>query len=261
MDSAQTEIAYKFIWEKIISGAYPPGAPLTSRKLSEQIGVSRMPVRDALRKLEADGFVTFHSRLGPAVRTVGLNEFADVCGMRLALETYAAGLAAAHRTEAELADLRQALEAMTSVHEKLTVQKTNTPEAQDLIREDAQRDVRFHLIIVAASRNALIRKEIVRLHLLNRIIYPLFYRVVVPLSPAELARRKRSLRSHEAIYRAIAKKSVGSAKKEMEHHLQFAIDYCAELMRQSDKLRLQSELALTSGEARPISVTKPKATR
>ena len=82
-------------------------------------------MRDALRQLEADGLVSIQARLGASVKTVDLKEFREMCGLRLALETHAAGLAAQYRTPDDLQELKLALDAMQRLTEKIIVSKYN----------------------------------------------------------------------------------------------------------------------------------------
>ncbi len=78
--------------------------------MANEIQVSRTPVRDALRKLETDGLVTINSHLGASVKKMDLKEFREMCDLRLALESHAAGLAAINHTEADLGEIQYALE-------------------------------------------------------------------------------------------------------------------------------------------------------
>ena len=94
MKSVNTDVAYNHIRKRILSGEYPPGHPLMTELLANEIKVSRTPVRDALRKLETDGLVTIQAHLGASVKKMQLKEFREMCDLRLALESHAAGLAA-----------------------------------------------------------------------------------------------------------------------------------------------------------------------
>src|SRR5688500_1631805 len=111
MANVNTDRAYKFIRNKILLGEYALGAPLKPQRLAAEIGVSRSPIRDALHQLETDGLVVVRPRLGARVTSLTIEEFSHLCAMRLALESYAAGLAAASRTEEQLAELKAAFEA------------------------------------------------------------------------------------------------------------------------------------------------------
>src|SRR5215216_3804928 len=118
MKNISSDVAYEHIRKRILSGEYPPGIALMTNELSDRIGVSRTPVRDALRQLESDGLVIIKPRLGASVKTMDLKEFREMCGLRLALETYAAGLAALNRTEADLHEMRFAIENMRRLTER-----------------------------------------------------------------------------------------------------------------------------------------------
>ena len=118
MKSVNTDVAYEHIRKKILNGEYLPGRPLMTEVLAEEIGVSRTPVRDALRKLETDGLVSIQPHLGASVKKIQLKEFRELCDLRLALESHAAGLAARNRSDADLHEIRFALEAMRRLTEK-----------------------------------------------------------------------------------------------------------------------------------------------
>lgn len=102
MKNVNSDIAYEFLKKRILSGEYLPGTALMTNALSPEIGVSRTPIRDALRQLEQDGLVTIQARAGARVKQMELREFREVCEMRLALESHAAGLAARRRTDTDL---------------------------------------------------------------------------------------------------------------------------------------------------------------
>ncbi|MSU65892.1 MAG: GntR family transcriptional regulator, partial [Opitutus sp.] len=98
MANANTDVAYEYIRNKILVGEYQLGSALRTNRLATEIGVSRTPIREALRLLETDGLVVIRPRIGARVTSLNIDEFTHLCAMRLALETYAAGLAAAHHT-------------------------------------------------------------------------------------------------------------------------------------------------------------------
>lgn len=224
MRNVNSDVAYDHVRKKILSGEYPPGHALLTNDLSVEIGVSRTPVRDALRQLEADGLVTIRAHLGASVKTMDAKEFRELCGMRLALESYAAGLAAAQRSEADLQELRFALESMRKLTERLVAAKDEepTPALAELVRED----VRFHIAIMTAAKSELIKKEILRLHLIGRVISA----KASGLPGTKLdkrasdANRRAVLKSHDRIFAAIAKGDAVGAKQEMEAHIQDIID-------------------------------------
>ncbi len=220
MKSVNTDVAYEYIRKKILSGEYFPGKSLMTETLAKDIKVSRTPVRDALRKLETDGLVTIRAHLGASVKRMQLKEFREMCDLRLALECHAAGLAALNHSDADLREIQFALEAMR----RLTDQIIRAPEEQPLLGDMQREDVRFHIAIMTAAKNDLMKKEILRLHLINRVVMiPSVTSTVTSKSETD-ARRRVVLAKHDEIYAAIAKGDAVAAKHEMEFHLQEWID-------------------------------------
>ncbi|MEO8563119.1 MAG: GntR family transcriptional regulator [bacterium] len=72
--------------ERILHGAYPEGEPLRQDAIAEDLGVSRIPVREALRQLEAEGLVTFNPHRGAVVSTLSLQEIEELFELRTLIE-------------------------------------------------------------------------------------------------------------------------------------------------------------------------------
>ncbi|MFF3425135.1 GntR family transcriptional regulator [Streptomyces sp. NPDC002602] len=94
------------IRDDIISGVFGPGGRLTEEVLARRYGVSRVPVREALRTLESEGFVTTRRHAGACVAEPTEQEASDLLELRMLLEPLAASRAARRRTEAHLKVLR-----------------------------------------------------------------------------------------------------------------------------------------------------------
>lgn len=94
------------IRDDIVSGFFGPGGRLTEEVLARRYGVSRVPVREALRTLESEGFVTTRRHAGACVAEPTAQEAADLLELRVLLEPLAASRAARRRTEAHLKVLR-----------------------------------------------------------------------------------------------------------------------------------------------------------
>lgn len=97
-----------FIRTAIIRGLYAPGQRLQQDVLAEVLGVSRMPVRAALRQLESEGLVTFHPHRGAEVKELSPSEIAEIYELRIALECLVLELAIPKLSDAALADLTEA---------------------------------------------------------------------------------------------------------------------------------------------------------
>lgn len=94
------------IRDDIVSGVFGPGSRLTEEVLARRYGVSRVPVREALRTLESEGFVTTRRHAGACVAEPTEQEAADLLELRMLLEPLAAARAARRRSEAHLKVLR-----------------------------------------------------------------------------------------------------------------------------------------------------------
>ncbi len=104
------EFAYRQLKADIVDGRMQPGDPLAELALSDRIGVSRTPVREALQRLAIEGLVTWVPRRGAFVSGLSVPEIVELFQVREALETYAARLAAHSPRRASLGAFRQALE-------------------------------------------------------------------------------------------------------------------------------------------------------
>ncbi|GAB2856425.1 GntR family transcriptional regulator [Actinocorallia aurea] len=93
-NGALSERVYASLREMIIDGRFQPGARLVERVLCEVLQVSRIPLREALPRLEADGFVRLLPRRGAVVRQITLRDIGDLFAVRESLEPLAARLAA-----------------------------------------------------------------------------------------------------------------------------------------------------------------------
>ena len=159
MKSVNSEVAYDHIRRQILSGNYPPGHALMTEALAEEIGVSRTPVRDALRKLEADGLAVIQPRLGARVKKLDKREFREMCELRMALEAQTAGLAAKNRTQEDLHDIEVALITMRDITSGLMKSRAKAPSLNKLALED----VRFHIAIMSAAKNELMKLSLIHI--------------------------------------------------------------------------------------------------
>ncbi len=217
LKSVYTDLAYDYVRKKILDGEYSPGQSLVTEMLAKEIKVSRTPVREALRKLESDGLVTIRAYLGAMVQHMQLKEFRDRFDVRLALESHAAGLAALNRTETELSELKSELDAMRKLSEQIIAASQESPLMSELMRKDG----RFHIAIITAAKNELMKKEILRLHMINRVLMTRQKPCLPPVAKNDSdARLRTGQAAHDEIYRAIAHSDTMGAKRAMESHLQ-----------------------------------------
>jgi DNA-binding GntR family transcriptional regulator len=105
--------AYRQIRESILRGSYAPGMPLPAHELAERSGVSAIPVREALRRLEAERLVESTANKGARVAELSFPDLADAYRLRILLEVEAVRLALPNLTEEDLAHARRLKEDMT----------------------------------------------------------------------------------------------------------------------------------------------------
>jgi len=105
--SSLPDAIHEILEGAIVEGVLEPGARLRADDLAAHYGISRIPVREALRSLEADGWVEIRPRYGVYVRQRSDEELADLFEVRALLEGYVARRAAERRTEADLEQMRE----------------------------------------------------------------------------------------------------------------------------------------------------------
>lgn len=106
------ELAYRLIRERIEAAVYQPGQRLVIDALARDLNMSQVPVREAIRRLQAEGWVTYRHNSGPEVANIGLEQWQATMEVLAVLEGYATALAAAHLRAEDLAQLRAHSSAM-----------------------------------------------------------------------------------------------------------------------------------------------------
>jgi len=134
--------AYETIRAGILDGRWAPGAPLREEELAAALGVSRTPVREALRRLAADGYVEFPPNGRATVTSWTPDSLADLVDVRAELAALAARKAAQRLGPAELDRLRAINRAMAKL--------AGQPDARSL-RELARLNLAFHAIVFEGS--------------------------------------------------------------------------------------------------------------
>ena len=101
------EIVFEALKDAILKGKLEPGKRLMEIKLADQLGVSRTPVREAIRKLELEGLVIMEARKGAYVSAISLEDIIDTLEVREALETYAIKLASEKGTVKDMEEIKK----------------------------------------------------------------------------------------------------------------------------------------------------------
>lgn len=101
------DVVFKTLRQAILKGELEPGERLMEIQLAERLGVSRTPIREAIRKLELEGLVLMIPRKGAEVARISENNLRDVLEVRRTLEELAVDLACQRMTEDELEELKK----------------------------------------------------------------------------------------------------------------------------------------------------------
>lgn len=183
--------------EEIIKGWRSPGTPLGEVEIAAELGVSRNPVREAIRVLEAEGFVLSRPSRGAVVARLEEEEARGILEVRAVLETLLARSAAERRTDEQVASLRQI------VHSAQTAMSSG-----DFDRL-APLNTEFHDGIGAASGNLVARS----------IVSGLMQKVAWMYSVDIGNRAPHSWREHAELLDAIEARDVTRADQLMSHHI------------------------------------------
>ncbi|MSQ70041.1 MAG: GntR family transcriptional regulator [Betaproteobacteria bacterium] len=141
--------AYHFIRDQVIGGAFIGGAKLLPDKIAIELGISRMPVREALRQLDSEGLVTILPNRGAIVTPLSPSEIEELFQIRAVLEGLAARVAAQHATDEDIDELEL-------LNKRL--QRVQLDGRQWLIHHDE-----FHDFLCEIGKQKRLQKEIRRI--------------------------------------------------------------------------------------------------
>lgn len=194
----------KRLEDAIFSGELAPGTKLSEQGLAKMLGVSRGPLREAVRRLEGRKLVVRTTNIGSRVAELSDDDLRNLMVVREALEGMAARCAAENATKEELAQLQELLES----HKTTVSAADNKGYFQD-------RDLDFHVHIVRCSRNERL------ISMLCNDLYDLL-RVYRYRSSRLKGRAKVAFDEHKAIVDAISARNPDLAEASMRKHLKAA---------------------------------------
>jgi len=196
------EIVFESIRSAIISGVLKPGERLMEVQLAEKLGVSRTPIREAIRKLELEGLVVMMPRKGAYVADLSIKDITDVLEIRAALEGLASGLAALRITDEEIEEL------------ELTAVQFNQALEEGNVELMIQKDIEFHDIIIKATRNEKL------LQISNNLREQVQRFRVMYINKTNKA--KQLAKEHYEIAEAISNRNIDLAERLAKNHIENA---------------------------------------
>ncbi len=240
-DAVGTTNAYEQVRAAIVENRYTPGQRLIEQRIAAELGLSRTPVREALRILEAEGLVVSVRNRGAIVRPLSPTEVGDLYGLRIRLESYAAELAAERITDDELAALVVAADEFGAVRHDVDV---TTIEGVRRLNE-ANRQV--HDCILAAARHDRLATMLAR-----TVDIPLVFQAFRSFGPSEI---ERSDTFHHLIVDAIGRRDGARAGALMAEHIAQGRDAVLDAISPEPRLTIATGEGLTEG-ATAAAVTR-----
>ncbi|WP_042349847.1 GntR family transcriptional regulator [Bacillus massiliigorillae] len=203
---------YEFLRERIMLGQLKPGERLIETTISNELSVSRSPIREAIRMLEKDGLLIVHSSGGVTVVQPTIKDFQSLYECRIELEPVVAYYAALRRSPKQLETIKQYLMQMGKVTEDTSFKKVHDASAN------------FHEAIATASNNPFLRSMVMQF----RGITSFYRKVFLEETPhhAEAATRE-----HQQIFLSIEKQDAKEAKHLMKTHIENDYNLFSQLNR------------------------------
>ncbi len=194
-----SERVYEELEENILNGSLAPGDALPEIPLAEEFGVSRTPVREAIRNLELEGLVRSIPNRGTLVVGISAKDIDDIYAIRGYVEGLAARWAAEHVTAEQLGQMQNVV----------ALQEFYAGRG-DFVQV-WQLDTRFHQLLYQASGSHVLRQTLSNLHR--------YIQRVRELSIKKPGRAGPSVREHRSVLEAIEKRNGKEAESRMASHI------------------------------------------
>jgi DNA-binding GntR family transcriptional regulator len=201
-DASLRNKVFKYIKSQIINGTFGAGETLLESKLADELGVSRTPIREAIRLLEMEGLLETTTKKGAVVLGISQKDVEDIYAIRQLVEGLAARWAAERLTPHEIKELQKIFELMEFYAQKHDVE------------EVAELDNRFHQLIYESTGSKILYLTLRNLHQ---------YVQMARLKSLSMANRlPQTLAEHHAILEAFMSKDPEAAEKALTNHVKMA---------------------------------------
>lgn len=194
------DVVFQTLRQAILRGELKPGERLMEIALANKLGVSRTPIREAIRKLELEGLVIMIPRRGAQVASITESDLNEVLEVRQGLETLAIRFACDRITSEQMQALKKAKEKFERLHNKGN------------LMELTEADVEFHEVIYQATHN---QRMVQMLNNLREQMYR--YRMEYLKDPKVI---RDLIAEHEAIYQALKNRDKELAVKCVSEHIE-----------------------------------------
>ena len=193
-------VVFNTLRQAILKGELKPGERLMEIALADKLGVSRTPIREALRKLELEGLVLMIPRRGAQVADITEKDLNDVLEVRIALENLAIEKACKRMTDEQIGKLW------------LTAKEFERTTNEGNLVKLAEADVAFHDVIYQAADNVTLNQ------VQNNLREQIYRYRVEYLKDEEM--RKQLVKEHEELYQAVKERDVKKAQEISFRHIE-----------------------------------------
>lgn len=237
------EVAFR-IERAILDGELAAGTELNQEQLCARLGVSRTPLREALRRLEAHGLVILRANRSAVVRLMGRQDVIDLYKVRAELESFACALACDNRSDADITELEEAQDQLEVVAADLRADLTDKGDAErqtrlhERLRESNDR---FHRTIHRASGNTALPELIMQVW--SRFPKDYVWRTLARVED-ELALHSRQ---HRAVIDALRMRDAAVARAAMSQHIGLSCDL---LVAHLDQQNFWGDSSVSSADQR-----------
>lgn len=228
--SSLTENSYQYIKEQMRRNVLSPGTRLVNRKLAAEIGVSTIPVREAIFRLASEGFVDYTQGAGAFVRQVSRDDLDELFILRDLLESHIAGEAALYISASQLDDLQAIVDELVDISAVITQSKSGHATAAQYSRW-LECDVEFHEILLHVSRKRLLGKVVQDNRAITAVLYA-FRNEHKNLTP-EIS--NATCKSKSELIQAFKDRNADGARCIMSEHIQSGRKTMLGFMREQER--------------------------
>lgn len=193
------DVVFETLKEAILTGKLEPKERLMEIKLADQLGVSRTPVREAIRKLELEGLVIMEPRKGAYVSDISFKDIIDTLEVREALETFAVKLAIEKNTVDDISEIETLNKSFKEAYQNKDIEKM------------VEFDTKIHSAILNLSDNSKLISFMEELNEIMQRFRLIFFN--------ETYNPERIDEEHQEVMKALKNKDVERAQKAMRQHL------------------------------------------
>jgi DNA-binding GntR family transcriptional regulator len=198
-----SERVFEIVREKIVNGTLPVDTAIRQDALASELGVSKIPLREALARLEQEGLLISHANRGYFVQPMSSEQAEEIFALRLSIEPQAAAFAARHAVDEDRAQANRAFQMLESA-------------ADSNLADVAVRNRDFHIALVRPGQKLLTTQLVEKLAVLAERY------VIAHLEPA--GRDARAHREHRTLFDAWTARDARKVQKLLKAHIQGTLD-------------------------------------